>query len=106
MTNNSISISKVYVLLNKILNTLVKKKYGSHYSIRLNALCFMSNRTMISLKNEFAEKITLKSQKPISLNELNLIKEFLLFNINSALICIENDSYMEVVEIELVLICK
>ena len=106
MTNNCISISKVYVLLNKILNTLVKKKYGSHYSIRLNSLCFMSNRTTISFKNEFSEKITLKSQKPTSLNELNLIKEFLLFNINSALICIENDSYMEVVEIELVLICK
>ena len=106
MKNQRISVSKVYDLLNKILNTLVKKKYGSHYSIRLNALCFMSNRTTISLKNEFAEKITLKSQKPISLNELNLIKEFLLFNINSALICIENDSYMEVVEIELVLICK
>ncbi len=106
MTNNSISISKVYVLLNKILNTLVKKKYGSHYSIRLNSLCFMSNRTTIYLKNEFMEKITLKSQKPTSLNELNLIKEYLLFNINSALICIDNDSYIEVVEIELVLICK
>ena len=104
MTNNSISISKVYVLLNKILNTLVKKKYGSHYSIRLNALCFMSNRTTMSLKNEFAEKITLKSQKPISLNELNLIKDFLLFNLNSALMCIDTDSYIEVVDIKLVII--
>ena len=104
MTNNSISISKVYFLLNKILNTLVKKKYGSHYSIRLNALCFMSNRTTMSLKNEFAEKITLKSQKPISLNELNLIKDFLLFNLNSALMCIDTDSYIEVVDIKLVII--
>jgi hypothetical protein len=104
MTNNSISISKVYALLNKILNTLVKKKYGSHYSIRLNALCFMSNRTTMSLKNEFAEKITLKSQKPISLNELNLIKDFLLFNLNSALMCIDTDSYIEVVDIKLVII--
>jgi hypothetical protein len=104
MSNDSYPISKVYVLLNKILNTLIKKKYGSHYSIRLNALCFMSNRTAISLKNEFAEKITLKSQKPTSLKELNLIKEFLLFNINSALMCIDNDSYIEVVGIELEII--
>ena len=104
MTNNSISISKVYFLLNKILNTLVKKKYGSHYSIRLNALCFMSNRTTMSLKKEFAEKITLKSQKPTILKELNLIKEFLLFNINSALICINNDSYIEVVDIDLIIV--
>ena len=106
MSNDSLPISNVYVLLNKILNTLIKKKFGSHYSIRLNALYFMTNRTAISLKNEFAEKITLKSQKPTSFKELNLIKEFLLFNINSALICIDNDSYIEVVEIELVLICK
>jgi hypothetical protein len=104
MTNNSISISKVYVLLNKILNTLVKKKYGSHYSIRLNALCFMSNRTTISLKNEFVEKITLKSPKPTNLKELNLIKEFLLFNLNSALMCINTNNYIEVVDIELVII--
>lgn len=103
MSNDSYPISKVYVLLNRILNTLIKKKYGSYYSIRLNALCFMSNRTAMSLKKEFAEKITLKSQKPTSLKELNLIKEFLLFNINSALMCIEIDSYIEVVEIELVL---
>ena len=104
MKNQRISVSKVYDLLNKILNTLVKKKYGSHYSIRLNALCFMSNRTTIFLKNEFAEKITLKSQKTTSLKELNLIKEFLLFNINSALMCIDNDSYIEVVGIELEII--
>ena len=103
MSNDSYPISKVYVLLNKILNTLIKKKYGSHYSIRLNALCFMSNRTTMSLKKEFAEKITLKSQKPTSLKELNLIKEFLLFNINSALMCIEIDSYIEVVDIEFII---
>jgi hypothetical protein len=104
MSNDSYPISKVYVLLNKILNTLIKKKYGSHYSIRLNSLCFMSKRTAISLKNEFDEKIILKSQKPISLNELNLIKDFLLFNLNSALMCIDTDSYIEVVDIELVII--
>jgi hypothetical protein len=104
MSNDFYPISKVYVLLNKILNTLIKKNYGSHYSIRLNALCFMSNRTAISLKNEFAEKITLKSQKPTSLKELNFIKEFLLFNLNSALMCMDTDSYIQVVDIELVII--
>ncbi len=57
MSNDSYPISKVYVLLNKILNTLIKKKYGSHYSIRLNALCFMSNRTAISLKMSLPRKL-------------------------------------------------
>ena len=104
MIDYHISISKVYVLLNKILNTLVKKKYGSHYTIRLNSLNFMSNRTAISLKNEFAEKIILKTQKPISLVQLNLIKDFLLYNMNSALMCIDSESYIEVIDIELVII--
>ena len=35
------------------------------------------------------------------MNELLLIKEFLLFNINSALLCIDSDYYIEVVELDL-----
>jgi hypothetical protein len=50
------------------------------------------------------KKIILKTQKPISLNELNLIPSFLLFNINSALMCIDNESYMEVVDIDLIIV--
>jgi hypothetical protein len=38
------------------------------------------------------------------MNELILIKEFLMFNINSALLSIDNYSYIEVVDIELVII--
>lgn len=101
MIDHPISISKTFILLNKVLNTLIKKKYGSHFSVRLNSLCFMSNRTTISLKDEFAEKFTLKSKKPTSLKDLNTINDFLLFKLNSALMCIETDSYIEVVIIEL-----
>ena len=35
------------------------------------------------------------------MNEPLLIKEFLLYNINTALLCIDTESYIEVVEIEL-----
>jgi hypothetical protein len=35
------------------------------------------------------------------LNELLLIKEFLLFNINTALLCIDNVYYIEVMELDL-----
>lgn len=35
------------------------------------------------------------------MNELLLIKEFLFFNINTALLCIDTAYYIEVVEIEL-----
>ena len=101
--NYSISPNKVYILLNKVLNTLVKKKYGSHYSIRLDSLCFMSNRKNVFYTQTCAEKITLKSLRPINSKELNLIKDFLLFNLNSALMCIDNDNYMEVVDIDLII---
>ena len=101
MIDHPIPISKVYVLLNKVLNTLVRKKFGKQYSIRLNSLCFIANRTNVYYSHTCSEKITLKSLRPIDMNELLLIKEFLLFNINSALLCIDSECYIEVEELEL-----
>ena len=98
------SISNVYVLLNKVLNTLVRRKFGKHYSIRLNSLCFIDNRTNSFYSHTCSEKITLKSLKPIEMNELIQIKEFLLFNINSALLCIYSRCYSEVVDIKLLIV--
>ena len=98
------SISKVYVLLNKVLNTLVRKKFGKQYSIRLNSLCFIANRTKVYYSQTCLEKVSLKSVKPIDINELLLIKEFLLFNINTALLCINSEFYIEVDELELIII--
>jgi hypothetical protein len=102
--NYSVALNTVYTLINKVLNTLVKKKFGSHYSIRLNSLYFISNRKSVFHIKTCSEKITIKSLKPINSKELFLIKEFLLFNINSALMCIDNGSYLEVIDIELVII--
>ena len=104
MIDQPISISKTCVLLNKVLNTLVRKKFGKQYSIRLNSLFFIANRTNVYYSHNCSEKITLKSLKPIDMNELLLIKEFLLFNINTALICIDSKCYIEVEEIKLVII--
>ena len=104
MSNDFYPISKVYVLLNKILNTLIKKKFGCHYSIRLNSLWFISNRKNVFHTQTCYEKITLKSLKHINIKELNQINEFLLFNLNSALMCIDNDNYMEVVDIDLIIV--
>jgi hypothetical protein len=98
------SISNVYILLNKVLNTLVRKKFGKHYSIRLNSLCFIANRTNIFYSQTCSEKITLKSLKPIEMNELIEIKEFLLFILNTALLCIDSEGYIEVVEIKLAIV--
>ena len=102
--NSSLPLNKIYVLLNKVLNKLIKKEFGKQYSIRLNSLYFIANRTDIFYFYPCSEKITLKSLKPIDSKELNLIKEFLLFNINSALMCIDNTNYMEVIEIDLVIV--
>ena len=104
MINHPIPISKVYVLMNKLLNTLVRKKFGKQYSIRLNSLCFIANRTNVYYSHTCSEKITLKSLRPIDMNELLLIKEFLLFNINTALICIDFECYMEVEDLEIKII--
>jgi hypothetical protein len=104
MIDHPISISKTCVLLNKVLNTLVRKKFGKHYSIRLNSLTFISNRINVNYLHTSSEKITIKSLKPIQLDELILIKEFLLFNINSALLCMDSEFYIEVGDIKLKII--
>ena len=98
------SISNVYVLLNKVLNTLVRRQFGNQYSIRLYSLRFISNRTDNFYLQSCSEKITLKTIKPVSLNELVSIKDFLLFYINTTLMCIDSKSYMEVVNVEITIL--
>jgi hypothetical protein len=104
MINNHKQLSNVSVLLNKILNTLIKRKFGKQYSVRLNSLCFVANRTDVYHFQYYTEQIILKSKKPVTFYDLNLIKEFLLFNINLALICIDSKNYLEVTEVEVTII--
>jgi hypothetical protein len=99
-----ISLSESYVLINKVLNKLVRRKFGKQYSIRLNSLCYISNRTDNFYLQSSSEKITLKTIKPVSLNELVSIKDFLLFYINTTLMCIDSKSYLEVVNVEILII--
>jgi hypothetical protein len=95
--------NEIYILLNKVLNTLVRRKFGKQYFIRLNSLTFISNRTNINYYKTSSESIIIKSLKPIQMNELIQIKEFLLFNINSALLCIDTEFYIEVTDVEIII---
>ena len=103
MTNQTVQLSKVYLLINKVLNKLVRRKFGKQYSVRLNSIHFIENRTNNYFHNCF-EKISLKSNKPVLISELESIEHFILYNINSALICIEPEINMEVTEIEVTII--
>ena len=104
MIDYPITLSESYVLTNKVLNTLVRRKFGKQYSFRLNSLRFISNRTDNFYLQSCSEKITLKSIKPLSLSELVSIKDFLLFNINTALMCVCYSSYIEVVDVEITIL--
>jgi hypothetical protein len=95
--------NEIYILLNKVLNTLVRRKFGNQYFIRINSLTFISNRTNVNYFKTSYESITIKSLKPIQMNELIQIKEFLLFNINSALLCIDTEFYIEVTNVEIII---
>jgi hypothetical protein len=95
--------NETYILLNKVLNTLIRRKFGKQYFIRLNSLTFISNRTNVNYFKTSSERITIKSLKPIQMNELIQIKEFLLFNINSALLCIDTEFYIEVADVEIII---
>jgi hypothetical protein len=104
MIDYPISIPESYVLINKVLNTLVQRQFGKQYSIRLNSLRFISNRTDNFYLQACSEKITLKTIKLASLNELVEIKEFLLFNINTVLMCIDFSNHIEVIDVEITIL--
>ena len=99
-----IALPESYILINKVLNTLVRRQFGKQYSIRLNSLCFITNRTDNFYLQTCSEKIIVKTIKPVSLNELVSIKDFLLFNINTALMCVCYSGYIEVVNVEITIL--
>jgi len=101
--NSFITPNEIYVLLNKVLNSLVRRKFGKQFSIRLNSLQFISNRTNMNYFQTSSERFTLKSVKSVSIDELITIKEFILFNINSALLCIDSKNYKEVKDVEIII---
>lgn len=103
MSYNVIPPQKMCVLLNKVLNTLVKRKFGKQYSVRLNSIHFIENRTNIYYLHNCLEKISFKSNKPVTIDELNHIHDYLVFQINSALKCIDSNSYQNVTKIELLI---
>ena len=104
MIDYNISISESYVLINKVLNTLVRRQFGLQYSIRLNSLRFISNRTNIFYLQTCSEKISIKTIKPVSFDELIKIKDFLLFNINTVLMCIDFSNHIEVIDVEITIL--
>jgi hypothetical protein len=104
MSDNIMPTHIVYVLLNKVLNTLVRKKFGKQFFVRLNSIHFIENRTNIYYFHNCLEKISLKSNKPVLISELKSIEHFILYNINSALICIEPAINVEVTEVEVKII--
>ena len=104
MNCNVIPPQKVYVLLNKVLNTLVKRKFGNQYSVRMNSIHFIENRTNIYYSHSCLEKIVLKSKKPVLISELETIEHFILYIINNALKCIESSDNFEVTEIKVTII--
>jgi hypothetical protein len=104
MIDNPISLSETYILINKILNTLVRRQFGKQYTIRLSSLRFISNRTDNFYLHTCSEKIILKTIKPVSLNELVSIKDFLLFYINTTLMCVNKSSCIKVVDVEIIIL--
>jgi hypothetical protein len=102
--NQTTPLNKVYVILNKVLNILVRRKFGNQFTIRLNSLRFISNRIHPICIYTCCEKILLKSNRPVSMNKLISIEDFILFNINSALICIDSLIYIEVTDVEVTII--
>ena len=101
-----LTISKTYIITNNILNKLIKKKYGNHISVRMNSLVFVENREAIfSLQPAIIiEEISLKSTKRISLNELQKIKSFLVYQLSTILMVLGVNNFDSTINVRLLIV--
>ncbi len=105
--NKRKSPSRVFKIVNKFLYKIVRKKYGPHIVVRLNSLTFTGNRPVVFEKKSdytITEEINLKTNKKISLDELVCMHQFLINQLNSILMMIESDDYVEVTSVRLVVV--
>lgn len=78
--NQSPPTSNVIKVSNRLLNKLVKKRFGNHITIRVNSIHFLSNCYLDY--SSFVPEINLKFSKQVSLEELNDIDIFLKNQLN------------------------
>ena len=90
------NLIKVY---NRLLNKLVKKRFGNHITIRINSLQFLSNCFLDY--HSFVPEIILKSSKRVSLNELNIINIFLINQLNTILKITETGVNVKIINVRI-----
>lgn len=104
MSISSTQQEQTYRIANKTLNKTLRKKFGDDYSVRINAIKFIENRTGLNYKkpNPIIDEVYLKSKKRLSFSFLKLIDDFLFQQLNTILLMVELDDYIEVTSICLV----
>jgi hypothetical protein len=99
MKCHSVPPTKILNIANRVLNKLVRKRFGNHITIRVNSIHFLSNCYMDN--GLFVPEINLKTSKRISLDELKNIDFFLLNQLDTILKMTLTDIYVKIINIRL-----
>lgn len=99
MTPKTVLTSNVINITNRLLNKLVRKRFGNHITIRVNSIHFLSNCCLDY--GPFVPEINLKSSKRVSLEELNTIDVFLKNQLNIILKMTETKLLNDIVKIRI-----
>lgn len=99
MKSHSVPPTKILNIANRVLNKLVRKRFGNHITIRINSLQFLSNHNLKC--NSFVPEINLKSSKRVSLEELNTIDIFLKNQLNIILKMTETNVLKDIVKLRI-----
>jgi hypothetical protein len=91
--------SNVIKVSNRLLNKLVRKRFGNHITIRVNSIHFLSNCYLDY--DSFVPEIILKSSKRVSLNELNIINIFLINQLNTILKITETGVNVKIINVRI-----
>jgi hypothetical protein len=99
MTPKSVPTISVINITNRVLYKLVRKRFGTHITIRINSLHFLSN--CYKGYDLFVPEIKLKSSICVSLGELNSISKFLINQLNTILKITETGVNVKIINVRI-----
>lgn len=91
-------------IANHILNKSLRKKFGDDYTVKINAIKFIKNRTNPNYNhpNFIIDEVYLKSKRRMSFSLIKQINHFIFHQLNSILLMIELEDFKEVTSVCLI----
>ena len=91
-------------ITNEILNTLLKRRFGNDYTIRIDSIIYYKNRDHRNgFKPFYEDKMYLITPKNVRLSLIQEIYDFILVKFNHFSSCFDSNNYIPIEDINIIL---